>query len=409
MAHIAGSGSGNNAAAGNAAAGHVSDANGATQGESVAAAAPVILPGATLGVLGGGQLGRYFVIAARQMGYRVIVLDPDADSPAGAIADVHIHAPYEDPAALARMAKDCAAVTTEFESVPAASLALLATHCIVAPSADCVAIAQDRVREKRFLQSNGFAVAPFVVIEEEGDLAAEAVFPAILKRATLGYDGKGQQPVGGRDQLREAWLRLGRARCVLEARLPLEREVSVILARTRAGEVRSFPVAENRHRDGILDTTVVPARITPELTDEARAVAARIAACMGYVGVLAVEFFVSDGRLIVNELAPRPHNSGHYTLDASTTSQFEQQVRALCGLPLGAADLLAPAAMVNILGDAMLPAAPRWADLLARPGVKLHLYGKREPRAGRKMGHLTVLGAQAAEEVQGLRAGLGIV
>ena len=371
-------------------------------------AAALVMPGATLGVLGGGQLGRFFAIAARQMGYRVVVLDPDADSPAGALADEHIHAAYDDPAALARMAAVCAAVTTEFESVPSAAMAYLAQHCVVAPSADCVAIAQDRVREKRFLQSNGFAVAPFVVIESEADLAAAEHFPAILKVATQGYDGKGLQAVAGREALREAWLRLGRARCVLEARLPLEREVSVILARAGSGEVRCFPVAENRHRGGILDTTLVPATIAPALAEEARAVAGQIAERLGYVGVMAVEFFVSQGRLLVNEIAPRPHNSGHFTLDACATSQFEQQVRALCGLPLGNTDLLAPVVMVNILGEAMLPAAPRWAQLLALPGVKLHLYGKREPRPGRKMGHLTVLGEQAAEQAQAYRAELGI-
>ena len=368
-----------------------------------------ILPGATIGVLGGGQLGRYFVIAARQMGYRVVVLDPDPDSPAGALAEEHICAAYEDPAALARIAASCAAVTTEFESVPAAALAQLAQHCLVAPSADCVAVAQDRAREKRFLQSNGFPVAPFIIVENEADLDAAHVFPAILKVATQGYDGKGQVQVAGPDDLREAWMRLGRGRCVLEALLPLECEVSVILARTAAGEVRSYPVAENRHRDGILDTTVVPARIAPVLAEEARAMAARIAECLGYVGVLAVEFFVSQGRLLVNEIAPRPHNSGHFTLDACPTSQFEQQLRALCGLPLGDTQLLVPAAMVNILGDAMLPGAPDWAELLALPGAKLHLYGKREPRAGRKMGHLTLLGERAAEGAQLCRERLGIV
>ena len=372
-------------------------------------AAQCILPGATLGVLGGGQLGRYFVIAARKMGYRVVVLDPDADSPAGALADEHVCAAYDDPEALERLAQSCAAVTTEFESVPATALAQLARYCVVAPSAECVSVAQDRAREKRFLHANGFPVAPFVVIEYEADLEGAIGYPAILKVATQGYDGKGQIAVASRQDLRSAWMQLGRARCVLESRLPLECEVSVILARSAGGELRCFPVAENRHRDGILDTTVVPAGISTEVAAEARQVAGSIAESLNYVGVLAVEFFISGGRLIVNEIAPRPHNSGHFTLDACATSQFEQQVRALCGLPLGDAQLLTPAAMVNILGEAMLPAAPDWAGLLALPGAKLHLYGKREPRPGRKMGHITFLGDRAVEGAQTCRKGLGIV
>lgn len=349
-----------------------------------------VLPPAMIGVLGGGQLGRYFVMAARTMGYRTMVLEPDALAPAGAVADVHLVAAYDDTAALDRMAAECAVVTTEFENPPAAALHRLAEAVPVRPSPHAIEIVQDRRTEKRFLASIGVPTAPFVVIETDGDLtvagAGTVGFPAILKTARLGYDGKGQVHVAHAPDLAAAWGQLGRVPCVLEQRLPLDREVSVVMARGLDGQVATYPVAANSHAHGILDVTVVPDPI--EHADE---LAVRIAEALGYVGVLAVEMFVVGGDLLVNELAPRPHNSGHWTLDVAATSQFEQQVRAVCGLQLGATRLTAGgAAMVNLLGDVWDGGEPQWADAVAHPDAHLHLYGKLEARPGRKMGHITV-------------------
>ena len=357
----------------------------------------MIFPDAMLGMLGGGQLGRMFTLAAHAMGYRVAVLDPDPLSPAGAIADVHLRAAYQDHEALEQLADSCAAVTTEFENVPAESLRWLAAHCAVRPTAESVAVAQDRLREKRFLSQNGFAVAPFKAIERIEDCAdiEGHLLPGILKRARFGYDGKGQARVDALADLASAFVRLGSEPCVLEKRLALECEVSVVAARGADGATRSFPVAENRHRNGILDVSIVPARVGPAVAERAAACAQAIALKLGYCGVLAVEFFVAEGALIVNEIAPRPHNSGHYTIDACVVSQFEQQVRTLCGLPLGDTRLLSPAAMVNLLGEVWHGGEPRWDAVFGCPGAKLHLYGKHEARAGRKMGHYTVLGESA--------------
>jgi 5-(carboxyamino)imidazole ribonucleotide synthase len=355
----------------------------------------VILPGATLGVLGGGQLGRMFVLQARTMGYRTVVLDPDAGSPAGQVADLHLRAPYADATALDRLARECDAVTTEFENVPAEALERLAGLCRVRPPVGAVAIAQDRIREKQFLERAGFPTAPFRPVRDEAELRAavrEVALPALLKTSRLGYDGKGQAPVDGPEEAPAAFAALGGVACVLEERLALETELSVVLARGDDGAVVAFPVGENRHRHGILETTVVPARTSDRTTEEARDTACRVAAALEYVGVLGVELFVAHGgRIYVNELAPRPHNSGHYTLDACSTDQFEQQLRALCALPLADARLLSPVAMVNLLGDLWAGGEPRWAEALRRPGVRLHLYGKAEPRPGRKMGHLNCL------------------
>ncbi len=368
----------------------------------------MILPGATLGMLGGGQLGRMFTIAARTMGYRVVVLDPDADSPAGRFADEHLHAAYTDTWALDELAGACAVVTTEFENIPAATLRRLATTCPVRPSADAVETTQNRIREKRFIQSMGLPTSPFAVIESTHDLAAAAaavVFPAILKRAELGYDGKGQIVVTDARELPLAFTRLGEIPCVLEHKIDLVREISVVLARGVTGETRCYPVGENVHRDGILYRTQVPADIDPALAAAAIAAAERIASGLAYCGVMAVEFFISrGGELLVNEIAPRPHNSGHYTLDACISSQFEQQVRMICGLPFGDTRLLSPVAMVNLLGDLWRDGAPRWDRLLADPGAKLHLYGKLLARPGRKMGHFCLLrptreGLDAAADV----------
>jgi 5-(carboxyamino)imidazole ribonucleotide synthase len=359
----------------------------------------VILPGATVGVLGGGQLGRMFTLRARVMGYRVVVLDPDGDSPAGRVADRHLRAGYTDRRALDELAAVCDAVTTEFENVPAQALEHLAGSCLVRPPVEAVRIAQDRIAEKSFLQRHGFPTAPFRPVRDRDELE-EAVgtvsTPAMLKTSRLGYDGKGQATVSTLKEAPRAWESLGNVACVLEELLELERELSVVLARGVDGTVMTFPAGENRHRDGILETTVVPARVPPALADEACALAVNLARKMEYVGVLGVELFVANGgRLFVNEMAPRPHNSGHYTLDACSVDQFEQQLRALCDLPLAEPRLLSPVAMINLLGDLWQGGAPRWEEALRRPGVRLHLYGKTEPRPGRKMGHLTCLADDA--------------
>ena len=374
----------------------------------------MILPDAMLGMLGGGQLGRMFTLAAHSMGYRVTVLDPDPLSPAGAIADVHIKAAYQDHEALQQLADTCEAVTTEFENVPAASLTWLASHCPVRPAGDSVSIAQDRIREKQFLSKHGPGVAPFAAIESIGDIDAAdgTLYPGILKRARFGYDGKGQVRVADATAARDAFVALGSEACVLEKMLDLACEVSVIIARGADGAATTFPLAENRHRNGILDVTIVPARVSASIAAQAEAAARSIAEGLGYCGVLAVEFFVTTGgKLLANEMAPRPHNSGHYTIDACATSQFEQQVRTMCGLPLGSTRLLAPAVMVNLLGDIWSAGTPAWGSVFAKREAKLHLYGKHEARPGRKMGHYTVLDADPAAALSvamDLRRTLGI-
>jgi 5-(carboxyamino)imidazole ribonucleotide synthase len=374
----------------------------------------VILPGATLGLLGGGQLGRMFTVAARTLGYRVTVLDPDPLSPAAEFATAHLAAPYTDPAALDRLARECAAVTTEFENAPAAALEQLAAHVVVRPAGSSVAIAQDRRREKAFFAAGGLPVGAFAVVESEADIepALGAVkLPALLKTARLGYDGKGQARVDSKADAVRVFREWKEVPCVLEQLLPLDLEVSVVLARGEDGKVAAFPVAENRHARGILDVSVAPARIAPGLAREATRLATIVAQSLDYVGVLAVEMFVVGGKLLLNEIAPRPHNSGHYTLDACRASQFEQQVRVLCGLPLADASQHTPAVMVNLLGDIWRGGEPRWEAVLRHPGAHLHLYGKREARPGRKMGHVTVCEPeleQALETAMRIRADLGI-
>lgn len=353
----------------------------------------MILPGATLGLLGGGQLGRMFTVAARTLGYRVTVLDPDPLSPAAEFATGHLAAGYTDPAAIAELARDCAAVTTEFENAPAAALDALAAKTIVRPRAASVAVAQDRRREKGFFAEHGFPVGPFAVVESPDDFAgalARVKLPALLKTARLGYDGKGQARVDRPEDLARLFNEWKGVPCVLEELLALERELSVVLGRSAEGAVAAFPVAENRHARGILDITIAPARIAAALAVEATALATRLAQALDYEGVLAVELFVVGGKLFVNEMAPRPHNSGHYTIDACRTSQFEQQVRVLCGLPLGDPSQHTPAVMVNLLGDIWGRGEPRWEAVLEHAGAHLHLYGKRDARPGRKMGHVTV-------------------
>ena len=355
----------------------------------------VINPPAMLGMLGGGQLGRFFVIAAHELGYKVTVLDPDQNSPAGKIADVHICANFDDAVALKKMADTCQAVTTEFENVPAKSLEKLAFATTVRPSAACVAIAQHRVLEKNFIKDAGLPVAPFVVIYSANDLPDDTstIYPAILKVARFGYDGKGQVRVKNQVEGQKAFAELKQETCVLEQMLALDLEVSVVLARDSIGNIVAFPTAENSHLNGILDISIVPARCSEVIKANAQELAKKLAEKLDYVGVLGVEFFVVGSQLLVNEIAPRPHNSGHYTIDACITNQFEQQVRVMTGLALGDGSLHSNAVMVNILGDSWVNnVEPAWNKALAHANLKLHLYGKHEPRKARKMGHFTVLG-----------------
>ncbi len=361
-----------------------------------------IAPGATLGVMGGGQLGRMFVHAAQRMGYLTAVLDPDPLSPAGTVANHHIRADYLDEQGLAQLSQRCAAVTTEFENVPAQALVRLAQQCDVAPSAHAVAICQDRAAEKAHFKRCGVACAAHAVIESATDLARvdAALFPAILKTARLGYDGKGQVHVETRAELPGAWSQLGSAPCVLEQRVALADELSVIVARGALGDAVHFPVQQNLHRAGILAVTLCPAgEIAQPVQAQAISAALRLAQELDYVGVLCVEFFVlQDGRLLANEMAPRPHNSGHATIDSCDVSQFELQVRALVGAPLTPPRQHSPSVMLNLLGDlwfrsADVAAPPDWAAALQLPGAHLHLYAKSTPRRGRKMGHLTLTAA----------------
>jgi 5-(carboxyamino)imidazole ribonucleotide synthase len=379
-----------------------------------AAARTVILPGATLGLLGGGQLGRMFTVAARTLGYRVTVLDPDPHAPAAEFATAHLATAFTDPQAIEELARTCAAVTTEFENAPADALDAIGASTVVRPAGASVAIAQDRRREKSFFTENGFPLGAWARIDSptDFDAALEKVpLPALLKTARLGYDGKGQARIASRDELASTFASWKNVPCVLEQLLALEREVSVVLARSAEGAVAVFPVAENRHARGILDVTIAPARVESRLAEEAKSLARRVAEGLDYQGVLAVEMFVVGGKLLLNEIAPRPHNSGHYTIDACRTSQFEQQVRVLCGLPLGDPSQHTPAVMVNLLGDIWRGGEPDWEAVLSHPGARLHLYGKREARPGRKMGHVTICDAsaeRALEAAMAIRSSLGI-
>ena len=368
----------------------------------------MILPGATLGLVGGGQLGRMFTMAARNLDYRVTVLDPDPLSPAAEFASGHLNTAYTHPISLDELARTCAAITTEFENAPAEVLIDLARHTLVRPAGDAVAIAQDRRAEKTFFKSNGFPVGPFAVIRQAADIAdalLSVTFPAVLKTNRFGYDGKGQAKINSRAELEKTLVAWKDAPCILEQFLPLEKEISVVLVRSSRGEIAHFPVAENQHVDGILDLTIAPARVAPALAAQACEIAAQLANKLEYVGVLAVEFFVVAGdKLLINEIAPRPHNSGHYTIDACRTSQFEQQVRVLCDLPLGDTSQHTPAVMLNLLGNIWRGERkqnpPDWTVVLKYPGAHLHLYGKREARPGRKMGHVTVCDASLAQALE---------
>lgn len=364
-------------------------------------------PGSTLGLLGGGQLGRMFAQAAARMGYKVKVLEK-GDCPASEVSAYHIDAAYTDKAAIEELRQTTAAVTTEFENVPAEVLSALAAGgaCVTTPAAQAVAIAQDRIDEKTFLESvAGVPVAPHMALlsVEDADLASPDLFPAILKTARMGYDGKGQRSVNNTKELKAAFVELGNRVCILEKKLSLAKEVSVIVVRSLTGETVTYPLFENIHRNGILATTIFPARVSTKVSETVRGYAARIAEMLQYQGVLCIEFFVlADGSVAANEMAPRPHNSGHVTIEAAVTSQFEEQVRAMTGLPLGDTSPLCHGVMLNLLGDLWFdahdnPVEPDWATLLKIEGVKLHLYGKAQARHARKMGHVTVLGATEAE------------
>lgn len=360
-----------------------------------------LLSGATLGVLGGGQLGRMFCMAARNMGYRTVVLDPDPKSPAAEVADHHLQASYTHKASLAEMAALCDAITTEFENVPAESLKFLSSHKPVHPSAEAVAIARHRIQEKDYAKNSGLSPAPYALISSIDDFdAAIAItgLPGIIKTTTLGYDGKGQQIIKNKAQLEVAFNELGQVECVLEKKMDLALEISVLLARNTRGEVACYPPAENEHVNGVLHKSIVPARVDDTIAETARQQAIGLANKINYVGVLAVEFFITtDNQLIFNEMAPRPHNSGHYTMDAAVVSQFEQQVRVMCGLAPGDARLTTPVVMINLLGD-LWPV--NWQTCLAEPGLKLHLYGKHEARPGRKMGHFNLLSIDIDQAIQ---------
>jgi 5-(carboxyamino)imidazole ribonucleotide synthase len=358
-------------------------------------------PGSTIGMLGGGQLGRMFALEAAKLGYRVHVFDPEVGCPAGQVCELEINAPFTDDAALRRFAEGVDVATYEFENIPLHALETVAEVVPVRPRGQVLHICQNREREKGFLRENGIPCAPFWVIDSAADLEAafaEMNGPGVLKTASFGYDGKGQMRVRSSDDPAAIWSRFGEVRAVLEGWVDFTHELSVVCARGLDGELAVFPVVENRHTNHILDFSIVPARVDEAAQAEACSIAKRLAEVLDVVGLLAVEFFLTrDGRVLVNELAPRPHNSGHFSFDACVTSQFQQQMRAVCGLPLGSTDLLRPVVMVNLLGDLWENGEPAWDTVLAEPGVHLHLYGKGNARPGRKMGHVCVVAATVDE------------
>jgi 5-(carboxyamino)imidazole ribonucleotide synthase len=363
-----------------------------------------ILPNSTVGVLGSGQLGRMFAIAARKMGYRVHTFSPDSDTPTGQIADCEFTAAYEDLDAVREFARGVQVVTFEFENVPSATVEAVAGLVPVHPRGEVLHITQNRLREKTFLAGNGFPVTPFRHIKTLEDLknsAAEIGYPCVLKTAGFGYDGKGQSKIGSESDLAPAFEKLGGRESVLEAFVDFKKEVSVVAARDEQGNFVHYGVIENAHANHILDISFAPAAVSEKVRNEAVEISRSVLESLDVVGVMCVEFFLTgDEKLLINELAPRPHNSGHLTFDTCVTSQFEQQLRAVCGLPLGSTEYLRPAAMTNLLGDLWQNGEPNWAKALEIPDVKLHLYGKTEARLGRKMGHLTAIGNTAAEAVE---------
>jgi 5-(carboxyamino)imidazole ribonucleotide synthase len=358
--------------------------------------------------MGGGQLGRMFAMAAGRMGYRVHIFSPEKDSPAGQVAQSEVTASYDDAAAVRAFARGIDVLTFEFENIPTQTVEWAAEFCEVRPSAQVLHICQHRLREKQFLAASGLPLPRFLPVANALELAEatkQLGIPAVLKTAAFGYDGKGQRKIEPRDQPEEVWATFGGGHAVLEQFVDFEKEVSVLVARGVDGQMAAYPVCENVHRQHILDITVVPAAIPAEVDVQARVLAGEVAEKLDLIGLLAVEMFLlKDGSLLINELAPRPHNSGHLSFDASVTSQFEQQLRAICGLPLGSTESLRPAAMANLLGDLWSRGEPDWATVAAMPSVKIHLYGKKEPRPGRKMGHLTAFGNSAEEAVQHVQA-----
>jgi 5-(carboxyamino)imidazole ribonucleotide synthase len=361
----------------------------------------VIAPGAALGVLGSGQLGRMFAIAARRMGYRVHTFSPEEDTPTGQVADLEVTASYEDLDALRTFAGGVDVVTFEFENVPIEAIDAIEALTPVRPSGVALHTAQQRAREKTFLADRGIPTAAFAraaTLDELWDAVARVGTPAVIKTAAYGYDGKGQHKVTTPADIEHIWTAIGHQEAVVERFVALQTEISVVAARAADGEIVEYQPFENRHRHHILDLTTVPAAVSPAIATQAIEIARDILHELQYVGVLCVEFFVStDNELLVNEIAPRPHNSGHLTFDAAVTSQFEQQVRAICGLPLGSTEIPRPAAMANVLGDVWIDGEPNWAAACRFTDVKLHLYGKTDPRPGRKMGHLTATGRTAQE------------
>lgn len=354
-----------------------------------------ILPGGTVGILGGGQLARMMALEARRMGYRVAVLDPDAHGSAAQVADHHVQGRLDDAERARVLAQMSDVVTLDTEHVPAELLAGLEQYTLVRPGPHVLRVVQDRLRQRRFLEEHGLPQPRYASIARREDLAEAARsvgFPAVLKTRRDGYDGKGQARVQSLAELEAAWDGLGRRPTTLEAFVRFDREISVVLARGAEGEIRFYAAAENRHRHHVLHTSHVPAALAPDVRTRAETIGARVATALGHVGMLAVELFSAhDGELLVNEIAPRTHNSGHATFGACATSQFEQHVRAICGLPLGDTTQLRPAVMLNLLGDLWRDGEPRWEAVLAHPGARLHLYGKGRASKGRKMGHVLVL------------------
>ena len=373
----------------------------------------MIPPGKTIGVLGGGQLGRMFAHAAERLGYRVHIYEPAADSPAGEVSAREVNAPYTDVEQLKAFVQGCDVVTYEFENIPVEPLWSVEKLAVLNPQSGVLEVCQNRMREKTWLRKNGFPHVPFTEVEAGDDLEAgirRIGTPCVVKTADFGYDGKGQVKVTDAASAEKAVTAFTRQRAVVEKYIDFKCELSVIVARTPKGEMRTFPVAENIHTKHILDFSIAPARVSEAIRVEAENLGKAIAEKLGVVGLLAIELFLTDrGEILVNELAPRPHNSGHYTMDACATSQFEQHVRAICGLPLGDVSMPSPAVMVNILGDAwrwqkgQVAGEPNWSAVLADPRARLHLYGKREPRIGRKMGHFTVLGETADAALEAAR------
>ena len=373
----------------------------------------VFLPGSTVGVMGGGQLGRMFAIAARRMGYRVHTFSPDEDTPTGQLADREVAARYDDAEKVRDFARGIDVLTFEFENIPAQTFEWAGEFCEVRPTANVLHICQHRLREKQFLEGAGLPLPRFAAVNSAAELAdalQRIGVPAVLKTAAFGYDGKGQRKIALREDPAKVWEEFGGGHAVLEQFVAFEKEVSVIVARGVDGKMAAYPVCENVHRNHILDVTFVPAAVSPEVDVQARLLAGEVAEKLDLVGLLAVEMFLlKDGSLLINELAPRPHNSGHFSFDASVTSQFEQQLRAVCGLPLGSTESLRPSAMVNLLGDLWTHGEPDWAAVAAIPDVKIHLYGKSVARPGRKMGHLVSYGSsgeEAAHRAQAARAAL---